>query len=121
MSRRKSSVHRRYGSGGRTGQTTNIIVQIYHPNIDTEGNVCLNILRDDWKPVLTINSICFGLQFLFSEPNPDDPLNKGMNALRRDAHTSHCASHSRLFFSFSSGGWWTRRGGTGAVEQQEAV
>jgi len=31
--------------------------QVYHPNIDLEGNVCLNILREDWKPVLTINSI----------------------------------------------------------------
>ena len=33
--------------------------------------------REDWKPVLTINSIIYGLQFLFLEPNPDDPLNKG--------------------------------------------
>ncbi|EEF52533.1 ubiquitin-conjugating enzyme m, putative [Ricinus communis] len=25
--------------------------KVYHPNIDLEGNVCLNILREDWKPV----------------------------------------------------------------------
>ncbi|KAI9330275.1 ubiquitin-conjugating enzyme/RWD-like protein [Zopfochytrium polystomum] len=50
--------------------------KIYHPNIDLEGNVCLNILREDWKPVLNINSIVVGLQYLFLEPNPDDPLNK---------------------------------------------
>ncbi|ELU10105.1 hypothetical protein CAPTEDRAFT_149080 [Capitella teleta] len=49
---------------------------VYHPNIDLEGNVCLNILREDWKPVLTISSIVYGLQFLFLEPNPEDPLNK---------------------------------------------
>ena len=49
---------------------------MYHPNIDLEGNVCLNILREDWKPVLTINSIVYGLQYLFLEPNPEDPLNK---------------------------------------------
>ncbi|KAL3841670.1 hypothetical protein ACJMK2_019784 [Sinanodonta woodiana] len=49
---------------------------VYHPNIDLEGNVCLNILREDWKPVLTINSIVYGLQYLFLEPNPEDPLNK---------------------------------------------
>lgn len=50
--------------------------QVYHPNIDLEGNVCLNILREDWKPVLTINAIVYGLQYLFLEPNPEDPLNK---------------------------------------------
>jgi len=49
---------------------------VYHPNIDLEGNVCLNILREDWKPVLTVNSIVYGLQYLFLEPNPEDPLNK---------------------------------------------
>ena len=54
---------------------------IYHPNIDLEGAVCLNILREDWKPVLNLQSIAVGLQFLFLEPNPDDPLNKGGFAL----------------------------------------
>ncbi|ORY30375.1 ubiquitin-conjugating enzyme/RWD-like protein [Naematelia encephala] len=50
--------------------------KIYHPNLDLEGNVCLNILREDWKPVLNLSSVMVGLQFLFLEPNPDDPLNK---------------------------------------------
>ena len=68
--------------------------KIYHPNIDTDGNVCLNILREDWKPVLNLNAIFVGLQvcllymdflerhvltpgqFLFLEPNASDPLNK---------------------------------------------
>jgi len=52
------------------------IPKIYHPNVDLEGNVCLNILREDWKPVLNLNSVMVGLQYLFLEPNPDDPLNK---------------------------------------------
>lgn len=64
----------------------------------------LSAHREDWKPVLTINSIIYGLQYLFlvsragwvgfgnvgplplgpvdlylywpQEPNPEDPLNK---------------------------------------------
>jgi ubiquitin-conjugating enzyme E2 M len=77
--------------------------KIYHPNIDLDGNVCLNILREDWKPVLNLNAVLVGLQvrtlshrtfmctarknnlkfanrvafqFLFLEPNASDPLNK---------------------------------------------
>lgn len=36
--------------------------KVYHPNIDLEGNVCLNILREDWKPVLNLNAVIVGLQ-----------------------------------------------------------
>ena len=56
---------------------------IYHPNIDLQGNVCLNILRADWKPVLGINAVILGLIFLFIEPNPNDPLNKDAAELMR--------------------------------------
>lgn len=58
-------------------------MQIYHPNIDLEGNVCLNILREDWKPVLDINAVIYGLIYLFYEPNPDDPLNREAAELYR--------------------------------------
>ncbi|KAG9238119.1 ubiquitin-conjugating enzyme/RWD-like protein [Amylocarpus encephaloides] len=50
--------------------------KIYHPNIDLQGKVCLNILREDWKPVLNLQAVIVGLQFLFLEPNASDPLNK---------------------------------------------
>lgn len=30
-----------------------------------QGNICLNILREDWKPVLTITAVVYGLNFLF--------------------------------------------------------
>ena len=58
--------------------------KIFHPNINLEGNVCLNILRQDWKPVLDINAVIYGLIYLFYEPNPDDPLNKEAAQLYRD-------------------------------------
>ncbi|CDO93321.1 unnamed protein product [Kluyveromyces dobzhanskii CBS 2104] len=50
--------------------------RIYHPNIDIDGNVCLNLLREDWTPALDIQSIIIGILFLFHEPNGKDPLNK---------------------------------------------
>lgn len=50
--------------------------KVYHPNLDLDGNICLNILREDWKPVLSITTVIHGLNFLFLDPNPEDPLNK---------------------------------------------
>ncbi|KAL2242033.1 NEDD8-conjugating enzyme Ubc12 [Sesamum indicum] len=58
--------------------------KVYHPNIDLEGNVCLNILREDWKPVLNVNTIIYGLYHLFTEPNHEDPLNYEAAAVLRE-------------------------------------
>ncbi|XP_052192553.1 NEDD8-conjugating enzyme Ubc12 isoform X1 [Diospyros lotus] len=58
--------------------------KVYHPNIDLEGNVCLNILREDWKPVLNINTIIYGLFHLYTQPNHEDPLNHDAAAVLRD-------------------------------------
>jgi hypothetical protein len=69
--------------------------QIYHPNVDLEGNVCLNILREDWKPVLNLNAVMVGLQYLFLEPNADDPLNKGGNLLYRGGYLLITISRSQ--------------------------
>ncbi|GAB2262933.1 hypothetical protein Droror1_Dr00003930 [Drosera rotundifolia] len=58
--------------------------KVYHPNIDLEGNVCLNILREDWKPVFNINTLIYGLYHLFTQPNHEDPLNQEAATVLRD-------------------------------------
>lgn len=52
------------------------LTRIWHPNIEETGAVCLNILRDNYTPVLELSMLVAGLQYLFSEPNPHSPLNK---------------------------------------------
>lgn len=54
-----------------------ILIQIFHPNIDPDGHVCLNILREDWMPSIDLSQVAHSLQFLLTEPNPYDPLNEG--------------------------------------------
>ena len=58
--------------------------KIYHPNIDYDGNVCLNMLKEDWNPTYTGESSIAGVYQLFVEPNPNDPLNHEVAKLMRD-------------------------------------
>lgn len=49
---------------------------IYHPNIDTCGDVCLNLLSDEWQPTFSLEDVVQGLLFLIYDPNLEDPLNE---------------------------------------------
>ena len=48
--------------------------KIWHPNISSQtGAICLDILKDEWSPALTIRTALLSLQALLCNPEPDDP------------------------------------------------
>lgn len=48
--------------------------KIYHPNVGNTGNICLDILKDNWSPALTIGKVLLSVCSLLTDANPKDPL-----------------------------------------------
>lgn len=48
---------------------------IFHPNIDINGNVCLEFLRHNWSCAMGIEWIVWGIYLFLIEPSGENALN----------------------------------------------
>ncbi|XP_074867572.1 ubiquitin-conjugating enzyme E2 C [Carettochelys insculpta] len=55
--------------------TVKFLTPCYHPNVDTQGNICLDILKDKWSALYDVRTILLSIQSLLGEPNVESPLN----------------------------------------------
>jgi ubiquitin-conjugating enzyme (huntingtin interacting protein 2) len=48
--------------------------KVWHPNVSSQtGAICLDILKKEWSPALTIKTALISVQALLAAPEPDDP------------------------------------------------
>ncbi|KAI9759025.1 MAG: hypothetical protein M4579_002614 [Chaenotheca gracillima] len=73
--------------------------RIWHPNVEENtGAVCVDTLKRDWKPELTIRDVLITISCLLIHPNPDSALNSSAGQLLQEDYESF-ARHARLMTS----------------------
>ncbi|WIA32747.1 hypothetical protein OEZ86_005932 [Tetradesmus obliquus] len=50
--------------------------KIWHPNVSKSGEICVNVLKRDWKPELGIRHVLQVIRCLLIEPYPESALNE---------------------------------------------
>lgn len=50
------------------------LTPVYHPNIDSKGQVCIDVLEDSWSPCLTTEKLLLSILSILHHPILDDPL-----------------------------------------------
>lgn len=54
------------------------LTKVYHPNIDDNGLICLDLIKmppkGNWKPTISLEGLLIAVRMLLKYPNPDDPL-----------------------------------------------
>jgi ubiquitin-conjugating enzyme E2 S len=71
------------------------LTKIWHPNVSKEGEICVNVLKRDWKPDLGLRHVLLVIRCLLIEPFPESALNEEAGrALMEDY--DEFARHARL-------------------------
>lgn len=65
--------------------------EMFHPNVYTDGTLCLDIIQDKWSPIYTVNTILTSIQSLLTDPNPSSPANPEAASL----YTSDKAAYNK--------------------------
>ncbi|XP_047326636.1 constitutive photomorphogenesis protein 10-like [Impatiens glandulifera] len=48
--------------------------RIFHCNVDTAGNLGLEMLKDGWGPALTISKVLHATGYILMNPDPHNPV-----------------------------------------------
>ncbi|KAE8593531.1 hypothetical protein XENTR_v10019177 [Xenopus tropicalis] len=71
------------------------LTKIFHPNVSTNGEICVNVLKKDWKAELGIRHVLLTIKCLLIHPNPESALNEEAGRLLLENYEEY-ASRARL-------------------------
>jgi ubiquitin-protein ligase len=46
---------------------------IYHPNVNDRGEICVNTLKEGWRPTSTMRIVLNSIKGIMKYPNPQNP------------------------------------------------
>ncbi|XP_054446134.1 ubiquitin-conjugating enzyme E2 C-like [Pteronotus mesoamericanus] len=55
--------------------TVKFLTPSYHPSVNTQGDICLDILKAEWSALYDVGAFLLSIQSLLEEPNINSPLN----------------------------------------------
>jgi ubiquitin-conjugating enzyme E2 S len=70
------------------------LTKIYHPNVSSNGDICVNTLKKDWNEKVTLCHILAVIRCLLIVPFPESSLNDEAGKVR------HCATHMHFAIVF---------------------
>ncbi|KAI4348542.1 hypothetical protein L6164_009254 [Bauhinia variegata] len=72
------------------------LTKIFHPNIATNGEICVNTLKKDWNPSLGLRHVLIVVRCLLIEPFPESALNEQAGKMLLENYDEY-ARHARLY------------------------
>lgn len=55
--------------------TVKFVTSVFHPNVYNNGNICIDILNNNWSAAYDVSAILTSIQSLLTDPNPASAAN----------------------------------------------